>query len=340
MFKLTRRSLLLSSAAGAAAVRLSAPNVASAQAVPRVRMAIQFGMAYLPAMVADKLGFFAKHAAENGARGAVFDISKVGSSTAINDALLSGSAEMGVYGSTALLIAWDKTRGPQQIKGVCGLSLTPYTLLANAARIASVKDFTDQDRIAVTSPIAPQATLLRMAAEKAFGPGKHDALDNMMLSMPHPDALNALVNNVGVAGYFSTPPYTASALKDPKIHRIVTSAQILGTKCTGATLGASARFADANLELVKATVDAMREGMDFIAAERRKAAEIYLELEPQRMTVDEAAEILSDPERGYDLAPQGLMAFADFMQRTGQLRNKLARWQDAFFAPVHGLTGT
>lgn len=335
MIQLTRRTALL---AGAAA--LTAPALAHAQNAPRLRMAIQFGMAYLPAMIADSEGLFAKHATAQGLRGAAFEVTKVGSSTAINDALFSGSVEMGVYGSTALLIAWDKTRGSQQVKGVCGLSLTPYTLLANADRIKSLKDFGPQDRIAVTSTIAPQATLLRMAAEKELGAGKHDALDTMMLSMPHPDALNALLNGVGVSAYFSTPPYTAEALKNPKIHRLVTSAQILGGKCTGATLGAQARFADANPKLVQATVDALGEAMAFIAADRRKAAEIYLKLEPQRMSVDEAAEILSDPERGYDLAPHGLVAFAEFMRRTGQLRNPLARWQDAFFPAVHGLTGT
>src|SRR5262249_21147821 len=166
---------------------------AKADDLRELRIAIQYGIAYLPLLVADHEGLFTRALEAAGLHGVRVEVRQVGSSTAINDALISGAIEMGVYGSTALLIAWDRTRSNLGIKGIGGISLTPYTLLANKPEIRTVADFGANDKIALTSTISPQATLLRMAAERAFGQGNHARLDSAMLSLAHPDALNALL---------------------------------------------------------------------------------------------------------------------------------------------------
>jgi ABC-type nitrate/sulfonate/bicarbonate transport system substrate-binding protein len=41
----------------------------------------------------------------------------------------------------------------------------------------------------------------------------------------------------------------------------------------------------------------------------------------------------------FTATPSGVMAYADYMARAGQLKHKLASWKDAFFENVHGLPG-
>jgi hypothetical protein len=58
------------------------------------------------------------------------------------------------------------------------------------------------------------------------------------------------------------------------------------------------------------------------------------------MTPDFVERILRDPENVYSIAPSGVMAYADFMQRTGQIKGKPAKWQDVFFPFIHELQGS
>jgi NitT/TauT family transport system substrate-binding protein len=332
-----RRRTALAIAGGAVA---SAALHARADDLRELRIAIQYGIAYLPLLVADREGLFTRALEAAGIHGVTVEVRQVGSSTAINDALISGAIEMGVYGSTALLIAWDRTRSNLGIKGIGGISLTPYTLLANKPEIHTVADFGPNDKIALTSTISPQATLLRMAAERAFGQGNHARLDSAILSLAHPDALNALIAGTDVTAYFSTPPYTALGLQNPRIHRVITSQEILGGKCTGAALGALTRFVERNPAASRAVFEAIDQADALIRSDPRKCAEIYLSVERQRMSVDEVAAQLGDPDAGHSLTPNGIQAFADFMARTGQLRTRPQSWKDVFFPYVHDREGS
>src|SRR3954466_8971537 len=62
-------------------------------------------------------------------------------------------------------------------------------LLTNKPTIKSIKDFGENDRIALPSiKVSIQAIVLAMGVEKAFGPGKWNALDNIEVAMAHPEA--------------------------------------------------------------------------------------------------------------------------------------------------------
>ena len=83
----------LSIALGLAAV------CATAQAEQdRVTLAIQYGYAYLPVTVADKLGMFRQQAKAHGHPDADFEIKRISGAPAINDALISGNVDIGGYG--------------------------------------------------------------------------------------------------------------------------------------------------------------------------------------------------------------------------------------------------
>src|SRR5258708_5522049 len=155
-----------------------------------IRIGLQYGFIYLPITVADVEGLVDKRARALGLPGMKVALNR-----------FSGSA-----GAPGLLMAWEKPRGKPGIKGLAGLARTAYVLDTNKAAIKSIADFAAQDKIALPASNSPQAILLQMAAEKAFGDYKR--LDANFVSLPHPDATTALLAGSAISCYFATPPFS------------------------------------------------------------------------------------------------------------------------------------
>src|SRR5437660_12891550 len=96
--------------AGAAGL-IAAPAVLSAQETRVVRIVQQRGLLYLPVDVMANGGLIAKHADRMGLGHIEAKAEVINSAAAVNDALLSGSANFGTAGPPPLLTVWDKTRG-------------------------------------------------------------------------------------------------------------------------------------------------------------------------------------------------------------------------------------
>ena len=306
-----------------------APRPASAE-VPAVRIGLQYGLVYLPVVVAQSQGLFDKRAKEAGLDGLSVTITRFSGSTAMNDALLSDSVELGTLGSTGALIAWDKTRGRQQIKRLFALSTVVYTLFTNKPGVNALKDFAFGDKIAVTAFNAPQAILLRIAAAKYLGdPAKADSL---MVSLPHPDATAAMRAGQGIAGYLSTPPFTQVMQADPRIHKVLTSTGLIGDgDVTAATFNAKQSFLDANPKVTQAILDGMTDADALIRSDPKRAAAIYLASEQVQISQAQVEEILTDGSITYGMAPTGMVALAKAMAAQGFLRKVPADWQEIFF---------
>lgn len=301
-----------------------------------VTIAIQYGVGYLPVMIAERLGLFVAHAKAAGAD-ATIALTRMSGATAINDALISGSVDIGAYGLPGVLIAREKTLRNLGIRGLCSLSTLPYGLYTNVPGIKSVSDIGPNDRVAVTAPNTPQAELLRMASEQAFGDAHK--LDTQMVSLPHPDATVALMTGRSVTLYFATPPFSQVLESAPGIHRVTGSKEIIGNEVTGAVLGTTAKFA-AKPGLAKAVVDALGEASDIIAHDPSRAAAIYLESEASKLTPAQIEALLREVGGLFGTTPSGTMAFATFMTKQNELKSPPARWQDAFYPPVSDGAGS
>lgn len=316
-------------------------GAASARAeVPEVRIAIQFGLVYLPVAVAESEGYFASEAKKAGLSDLRVSVQRFSGSPAVNDALLSGNVDVGAYGVPGLLIAWDKTKGRMDVAGIAGLAAHPFILDTNKPNVKKLADFTDEDRIATPATTSPQAILMRMAAEQEFGPGQFARIDKLLVSMPHPDATAALLSGT-ISGYVATPPFIAPLAKSDKIHAVVTSKQILGgQEATGAALGAGKKFVDANPKVVAAIVAALDDAHDFIAKDPDAAADIYIKSESSKMPKAQVLAMLTDGTIIYSVAPTGIAKFAHFMAETGEIKNEPKSWQDVFFPVLGGRTGS
>jgi len=89
--------------------------------------------------------------------------------------------------------------GPNQgglgVKAVAVIANHNFWLNTKTPNIRSLRDFGEKDRIAVPSiKVSTQAILLEMAVEKEWGVGQHTKLDNLVVQMPHPEALAAVLS--------------------------------------------------------------------------------------------------------------------------------------------------
>src|ERR1041384_5843819 len=138
---------------------LAAPGLARAEANV-VRVAKQFGIAYMQYMVMQDLKLIEKHA-----KAAGLDITTewatFRSSDVMNDALISGSVDFVSLGIPGIITIWSKTKGSaNEVKGVMGLNAAPLMLLVRDPAIKSIKDFKEKDRIALPAvKVAMQAIL-------------------------------------------------------------------------------------------------------------------------------------------------------------------------------------
>lgn len=329
--KISRREAL-----GIVAGVLAAPAIARAQQVTEVRAIIQYGISYLPLMMIEEEKLLGAALAEQGLPRTELKLQRVSGSNAVNEGLLARTADMGVMGTPSLLIIAEKTRGG--VKGLAGCSSFPMVLNTAVDRIRSLADFTSQDRIALPAITSPQNLCLRMAAEKKFGDAKK--FDANIVNLPHPDAMAAMLSGTEVSAHFTNAPFAQFEADDKRVRRILSSEDVLG-KSTFVLLAANSRFVEDNPKVSAAMVKAMDTAMARIKADPAKAAELYLRHEPSKnMTPAYVEKILSTPENVFSVTPDAVMVYADFMQRTGQLKTKPSKWQDVFFPLVQERKGS
>jgi len=324
----SRRALLL-------AASLSLPALGrSARAEPApVRIAVQFGYAYLPITLADKRGLFGKHLAAAGLPATPFAVQRINGATAINDALISGNVEIGAYGLPGMLIAWEKTRGRIGVKGLAALVAGDNALFVSRPDLKSLADFKPADRISVTAPNSQQAIVLRMAAEKQLGPDGTRRFDTMMVGLAHPDGITALLTG-NAAGYIGPEPYMTALAADGRVRKLFDFSAVLGTRMTSGLLATTERFTKANPGLAAAVVGALDEANAQIRQDPASAARLFLDSEKSMLDEAQMTALLRRVGGEFGTQPVGADALAAFMGRTGQLKTVPASWRETFVPPV------
>ncbi len=317
--------------AGSAAI-VASPALLRAQAPRPVKLGIGFGVGILPAFIADELKLVEKYSAEAGAPVSASFV-RFSGSAAMQDAVLSGSIDCGAYGIAAMMLAWDKARGtPVQVFGVSGVTTLPLVLLTKHERIKSLADFTPSDKIAMPALVSPQMYALQMASEKLWGPGQQDRLKTNVVGLPHPEALNALLDERSeISAYFSSAPFTQIALRKPGIRKLLTNVDVYGGKSTFLAFAATKKTLEEQPKLADIVIKAMTEAAELIRKDPKQAAAIYTKVEPSKtMTAADIEALLGELANDFGPDVHGVKKTADFMQRIGQLKNAPANWSDVF----------
>jgi NitT/TauT family transport system substrate-binding protein len=312
----------------------------SAKAEGLIRISDQFGTIYLPLHVIRDQNLLEKHAKAVGLESITVEWAKISGGAAVNDAILSGSIDVGAAGIGPFLTLWDRTGGDVKIIG--GLSNQPNYLITRNPDIKTLADFTTSDKIALPAVgVSVQARILQIAAEKEFGVGNHNKLDDITVTLPHPDATNALLSGATeVNSHLSNTPFQEQALRDEKIHRVFSSFDVLGGPVTPTYVYSTIGFREENPLTYKAFFEAFKEASAWIEANKKGAAETYIRVENSRLEPAFVQSLLESPESKFTLVPSASFKFADFLHRTGAISTKAESWKDYTFEELHGEDGS
>jgi NitT/TauT family transport system substrate-binding protein len=326
----------------AAASLLLAASASSPRAeLAEITIAQQFGVSFLPLMLMERDALIEKHAKAAGIA-VKTNWQKVAGPSVINDGLLSGNVQFGAVGAPSLITLWSRTKSNVGVKGVAAMTSYPLYFVTRNPELKSLKDLSGKDKIAVPSvKISTQAIMLQMAAADLFGQENYQKFDELTVSLSHPDAMLALMNNTGgVNAHFATSPFYEQEMKIPGARVLTTSYDILGGRASALVVVTTTRFHDANPKLYKAFLAAQKEAIDTINKDKRKAAQDYLDIAQDRKSaLDEIFGVISDKDYAFTLLPEKVFKTAVFMGKVGTVKDPPAKWQDLFFPDIHGLPG-
>ena len=74
-----------------------------------------------------------------------------------------------------------------------------------------------------------QTTYLQIATAKEFGIENYKKLAPLMVNLPHPEGLRALLSgSTEITAQFTSPPFQNTALENPAIHTVLNSYDVMG----------------------------------------------------------------------------------------------------------------
>lgn len=305
--------------------------------VAEVRIAQQYGVAYLPLMIMRQYSLIEKHASDAGLGNVRVRWNRYPSGKVMNDALKAGLLDFAAGGIVPLLTMWDGTRERTRVKGVAALSSMPLYLNSRNPNVKRLRDFTDRDRIALPRvKKSLQAVVLQMAAAQAFGDKNYGQLDKLTVSMAHPNARTALLSGKSeITAHLTSPPYQYQELQDPNIHQVFSSYDILGGPTTFTAVWARGQFRTANPKTFRAVYEAVKEAIGILEQDKSYAAEVYIQQANSGLSPDFVQAVITQPDVRFGVAPQNVMKYATFMHDTGTIQNAPADWKELFFPEVY-----
>ncbi|HET7635297.1 MAG TPA: ABC transporter substrate-binding protein [Burkholderiales bacterium] len=302
-------------------------------------LADQLSLAFLPAIVMRQNHLLEKHLKAAGLektniKWATF----AGGSNAI-DAMLSGNLHIAFTGFMPFTLYWAKTGA---VRGIAATSAQPEYFNTRNPNIKSIKDLTGKDKIGLPAvKISTQATFLQMLAAKEFGEKNWDKLDHLTVSMSQPDATSAVLSGEGAVDVaFVSQPYTHIMQKDPRIHTVFNTFDILGGPSTLTVAWTSIKFHKENPKTYQAFLDAYGEAMSIIASDKHKAAQAYIDRAKSKLPVEDVVAIISSPDVIYSETPQNTMQVVKFMHKIGRINKEPASWKEMWFPNAQKLKGS
>lgn len=324
----------------AAAVAAAGPAPARAE-VAELSIGQQFGAIFIPLMAMERQGLIEKHAKAAGVAEVKVKWTRLAGPSALVDAVISGAVHFSAQGVPSLALMWDRTRTNVGVRAVAAITNSEIYLNTRNPAIKSIRDFTDKDRIAMPSVrSSTQAIYLQIAAEREWGAGQHGRLDHLTVALAHPDALASVLNPQSeINTHFATSPFHEAEMKAGM--RTITSAYaIMGGPTTNLVFVTTEKFRKENPKLYAATVAALDEAMAWTNADKRRAAELYIDMAKERkLTVDDIVAIISAEGFDFTTTPKKIGTMTQFMHRIGTLKNRPETFKDLFFSEAHGLKG-
>ncbi len=285
----------------------------------QIRIAEQYGLAYAPVQIMKEKKLIEKYLPE-------IEITwrQLGNTAAIREAMLAGELDVGFMAIPPFLIGWDKG---MEWKIACGLSSSPVGLVVNKDNIKSIQDFTPEDRIALPQPGSVQHILLSLASEKLWGDPSR--LDNLLVTLGHPDGMNALLAQREVSAHFTTPPYLFKELENPGMHQILDGREAMGEEFTFIVGVTTAELYQDQPKVYDAFLRALEEAVNFM--DKNPVETVDILAEAYQIEQEELLKYLEHPDMAYSLEVKGVMKFADFMQKNDYIKREPANLEEVLW---------
>lgn len=223
------------------------------QEPPSIGIAEQYGIAYAPLTIMKEKGFLEQELPDVAIRWQQF-----GGPTAIRESMLNGDVDFGFMGVAPVLIGIDNG---MEWKYAAGISSNEVAIVTSRPEIKTLADFTKEDRIAILSPGCTQHILLCMLAEQQLGDPM--ALDGQLVSMSHPDALQALLSGTEITAHVATPPYLQQEL-EAGMSVMATGEEIMGRPFTFISCVAMTQFYEEHRELYDGFIRALERSIEYL----------------------------------------------------------------------------
>jgi len=274
-----------------------------------LRLAEQYGLAYAPLQLLRRTGWL-----EEELPGVDIQWLRLVNGAAIREAMVSRRLDVGFMGIPPFLIGVD---GGMEWRLFTGVSRAPVGLVTWRADLKGLSDFTPRDRIALPQPGSIQHILLAMAAEKQLGDPRR--FDNQMVTLSHPDGMNALLSRKEVAAHFTAPPYIMMELAEPGMHLVMEGTEAVGSDYTFIIGCVMEDFPAANPGLAAGLERALGRAFQFLDEKPDEAAKLLFS--DYNLDEEKLLEYLTWPGVSYGGAVEGLERFISFMGAQGYLKN-------------------
>ncbi len=291
-----------------------------------IRIATQYGLQYAPAQIMEKQELINKYIPN-----AKIEWQTFPSGGAINEALAANKIDFAFMGPPPFFISWDKG---VKIKLVSSVQGGPNGIVTYRPDIKSITDLKDDDKIALPGIGSTQHIFLQMESEKLLN--DPHAMDDKVLSMAHPDAMNALLNKQ-VAAHFASAPYYFEELGNPDMHEVLTGKEAFGGEFTHIYLVATEEFHDNNPMAYAAVYQSLIDSISVINGQPQKAAKILAPI--YNISEEKTLKYITWKEANYSSTPYGLLKMADFMKKAGYIKKVPQSISDIAFENIAAQMG-
>jgi len=301
------------------------------------------GVGFLPLLVMEQNKLIEKHAARLGVSAIEVKWVNLGGPSALNDALLSGAVDFIAAGPPAFLVLWDRTRDSAKVMGVAAITSLPMYLNTSRDGFKTLDNVTGTDKIAMTAiKVSIPAIVMQMYAAEKYGLKDATRFDRYTVSMTHPDGVVALLGGSGaISAHFTSPPFHQRERKDPHIHTVMTTDDVMKGSTTFTMLSTTSAFRESNPKATQAVLAALEEANGLIRADKKMAAMVLLASTTESgFSLNDLQEVIEDPAVEFTTTPENVMKYARFMHSIGTLEHLPESWQELFFADIHGAPGS
>ncbi len=275
-----------------------------------ITIADQYGLAYAPVQIMKD-----KELLENSTENVKIKWKKLANTAAIREAMLAGEVDIGFMAIPPFLIGKDKG---MEWKIISGLSICPLGLMTYKESIKTLADISENDRIALPQPGSVQHILLAMAAKREFGnPAR---FDNQLVTMAHPDGMNALLSRKEITIHFTSPPYIFKESEEKGIHQILNGIEAFGGEFSFIVGVGTEDFYNNYPEVYRVFLQSLEQSIEFINSNPGQAARLLTE--NYDISEIDLKKYITWPGMNYDDKIRGLDDFFDFMQEAQYIGSK------------------